>query len=151
MEKATLLETLHREHAIWQRIVDSIPDGRMEQPGVVGHWSAKHVVAHVMSFERWTAAQIRASLRGTPATARERYDTDEVPDDIEGSGQEEFNAAIERLYGDWPVDRIRDSARRAFDDLVAAIESLSDADLSDAGRCDWGYGLTLGEIITRHT
>lgn len=151
MDRETLLHTLRHEGAGWQRAIDAIPDERMEQPAIVGHWPAKTVVAHVMSFERWTAAQIRASLRGRPATAAERYETDDIPDDIEGSGQEEFNATIELLYGDWSVTRVRESARRAFADLVTAVESLTDADLSNPGRFDWCHGMTLSDIIPRQT
>lgn len=60
MDKATFIETLHAGRAEWQALLAEVGDARMLQPGAVGEWSVKDVIAHVMWGEHEMVGVIQA-------------------------------------------------------------------------------------------
>lgn len=68
MTKAELLDAMRSGRARWEDLLAEVETGRMDEPGVVGAWSVRDVVAHVSAYERFIAAAILADLRGGSAT-----------------------------------------------------------------------------------
>jgi hypothetical protein len=46
LSKTQLLDSLRKEQAAWEALLDEIGEARMTQPEVAGGWSIKDIVAH---------------------------------------------------------------------------------------------------------
>lgn len=135
MNKADFLRQLDEENRQWEALLDSIGEGRMEQPGVAGHWSIKDIVAHITSWRRRTVARFQAVARGEPQPAPL------WPANL--SGDDEINAWFyEREHGK-PVQEILADSRSVYQQMRSAIEALPDDVLFDPGRFPWLEGQPL--------
>ena len=90
----------------------------------------KDLIAHVAAYENWTAAQIRAANEGRAPTDMELYGVEELPPDAEGWDLDRQNAAIYARYKDMPLAEVKIFAKRAFADLIAAVEGVGEEDLA---------------------
>ena len=52
ISRSDFLDEVHRARAEYDAIRARIPEDRMTEPGVIGNWSVKDVIAHVMWSER---------------------------------------------------------------------------------------------------
>ncbi len=118
MDKTTLIQTLRNEHEQWQTLLAQISEERMVQPGVAGEWSVKDIIAHVMWYERETVGilQQRAFV-GSP---------------LWNVSLEERNAAMVAENHNRSLEEMRLEAQQVFEQLIQAIQKLSEADLNDA-------------------
>ncbi|HLJ81222.1 MAG TPA: maleylpyruvate isomerase N-terminal domain-containing protein, partial [Ktedonobacterales bacterium] len=64
MSKSVLLEKLDAARTQWDALIAEVPEARITRPGAAGDWSVKDVLAHVAVYERWTADQLNAMMRG---------------------------------------------------------------------------------------
>lgn len=135
MTKAALIADLNREYEQWEALLADVGEARMEQPGVVGQWSMKDVVAHLTGWRQQTVDRLQAALRGeadapTPWPAHLQSD-------------DEINAWIEEQSRDRPLEAVLDESRQVYQDLIAAIEALPEAELLDPQRFAWMGGEPL--------
>ena len=131
----------------WDALIAQIPDSARTEPALAGGWSVKDLIAHVAAYENWTAAQIRAANEGRAPTDSELYGVDEMPDDPEGWDLDRQNAAIYAQYKETPLAEVMTFSGRAFADLVAAVEAVSDEDVARTGAQAWTGDSTLLDII----
>jgi hypothetical protein len=104
---------------------------QMNQPGAVGAWSVKDVLAHIAFWERYAADVVRAA----------RYD--EAPQlDVEDL-TESRNASVVAQYYLTPIGVVIASWHAAREELLDQIAHLSDADLNDPQRFPWSEGRSL--------
>lgn len=111
-------------YAAWQAAVDRIPIERMDEPMSGGPWSAKDEIAHVTFYDRRLAGRLLALARGEEPRHAESYDHPQPMPEF--TTLDEFNAAVHARYAAMPAPAVVAAARRAFDDLVVAIEALPD-------------------------
>ena len=52
MTKAEFLDRLRSGRAEWDALIAQIDEAQMTEPGVVGDWSVKDIIAHVTWSER---------------------------------------------------------------------------------------------------
>ena len=145
--KTELLERMRAGREEWDALIAQIPDSARTEPTLAGGWSVKDLIAHVAAYEKWTAAQIRAANEGRAPTDRELYGVEEMPDDPEGWDLDRQNAAIYARYQEMPLAEVMTFSRKAFADLVAAIEAVSDDDVARTGAQTWTGERTLLEIM----
>jgi uncharacterized protein (TIGR03083 family) len=128
MDKIRFLDMLLTERAEWDQVLSRIDEVRMSVPGVAGEWSVKDVVAHVTWYEREMVGVLTAhALAGS--------DLWDLPTD-------ERNQMLFEQNRQRPLGDVLAEARQVFDQLLAAMRSLSDEDLVDPGRfrdmpADW--------------
>jgi len=128
MDKIRFLDTLLTERAEWDQVLSQIDEARMSVPGVANEWSMKDVVAHVTWYER--------EMVGVLATHAL------VGSDLWDLPQDERNRLMFEQNRQRPLGDVLAEAREVFDQLLAAMRSLSDEDLVDPGRfrdmpADW--------------
>ena len=145
--KTELLEQMRAGREEWDALIAQIPDSARTEPALAGGWSVKDLIAHVAAFENWTAAQIRAANEGRAPTDRELYGVEEVTLDPEGWDLDRENAAIYARYKETPLAEVMTFSSQAFADLVAAVEAVSDEDITRTGAQSWTEDSTLLEII----
>lgn len=120
MNKAEFLDTLRTEHARWDELLSQIDETQMTQPGVVGEWSVKDIVAHVTWFEREMVGMLQArALIGS-----ELWDL----------SQDERNAVVFEQNRHRPLRDVLAEARQVYEQLLEGLPSLSEEELTDAGR-----------------
>jgi hypothetical protein len=145
--KAEVLERMREGRAAWDALIGQVPDAVITEPLLPGSWSVKDLIGHVAAYEKWTAAQIQAANEGRAPTNMELYGVEELPADSESWDLDRQNAAIYAHYRDMPLADVRAIARRAFDDLLAALENVPEADLSRQDAQAWLGGTTLLDLI----
>jgi uncharacterized protein (TIGR03083 family) len=103
----------------------------MNQPGAVGVWSVKDVLAHLAFWERYAVNTLRAVARG---------ETPELSADDE---TERRNASVVAQYYQRPLSAVIADWQQAREELLDAIEDLDDEDLNDPDRFPWSAGQSL--------
>jgi len=146
LSKKQLLAEMQSEQAAWLALLDEIGEENMTQPEVAGGWSIKDIVAHITGWRRRTVLRFRAALdptvNMTPDWPAELDEDDEV---------DEINAWIYKDNRDRPLVDVLNDSREVFQQLVAAIDALSDEQLNDPQRFPWLEGERLtGAFIFGH-
>jgi uncharacterized damage-inducible protein DinB len=106
------------------------------QPGAVGVWSVKDVLAHIAFWERYTVNMLQAVARG------------KTPDLLADDSTERSNASVVAQYYQRPLAAVIADWQQAREDLLEALEDLDDADLNEPDRFPWSVGRTLLDRIS---
>ena len=146
ISKKQLLAEMQSEQAAWLALLDEIGEENMTQPEVAGGWSIKDIVAHLTGWRRRTVLRFRAALDPTvdmtPDYPAELDENDEV---------DEINAWIYKANQDRSLADVLSDSREVFQQLVAAIDALSDEQLNNPQRFPWLEGERLtGAFIFGH-
>ena len=64
VSRETALARYDAEFDRWRSALDAVGMDRMDEPGVMGEWSAKQLVAHVAGWQWKTLASLRTALSG---------------------------------------------------------------------------------------
>ena len=112
-------------------LISQLNVAQMNQPGAVGDWSVKDVLAHIAFWERHAADIVKAARSG------------EKPQlDVEDR-TESRNASVVAQYYLTPLSAVIASWQDAQEELLEQLRGLSDADLNDPDRFPWSKGRTL--------
>jgi uncharacterized damage-inducible protein DinB len=120
MDKTTFLQTLQAAREHLDTVLSQVDQARMEQPGVSGEMSVKAIIAHITWYERETVGLINARAL--------------VGSDLWYRPLDERNAAILEASRARPLSEVQAEARQVFQQLVQAVQSLSDDELNDVSR-----------------
>jgi uncharacterized protein (TIGR03083 family) len=120
MTKAEFLDRLRSGRAEWDTLIGQIDEAQMTEPGVVGDWSVKDIIAHVTWSEREMVGMLRARAL--------------VGSDLWTRPQDDRNAAVFEQNRDRPLPDVLAEARAVGQQLIELAEGLSDDELNDASR-----------------
>jgi hypothetical protein len=114
MNKSELLNGLREQYQQWEELLDQIGEARMDQPGVVGDWSIKDIVAHLTGWRRRTVARLQAAQReGEPLPYWPAHlQTDD-----------EINAWIYETNSGRSVREVPSESHHVFQQLLAALKA----------------------------
>ena len=141
--KHDLLEAIERERGKLDAVLETLTPERMVEPGVVGAWSVKDVLAHLGEWEQMALGWYRAGLRGeVPELPAPGYKWNETP---------RLNRAIFERHRDRPLDEVVAWFRSAREEMRGVIESLTDEQLFTPGRFAWTRKNTLGTYFVSAT
>ena len=148
MPRAELLTQLNSEQQAWEELLGEIGEDRMEEPGAAGAWSIKDVIAHLTAWRRRTVGRLESVARGQPEPPQE-WPAGLHQDD-------EINAWFHARDRGKSVAQVLSESRRVFEQLVSAIEKLSEDTLDRPERFPWMEGAPLtgatlfGHFHTEH-
>lgn len=108
---------------------------QFNQPGAVGVWSVKDVLAHIAFWERYSIGTLRAIARG------------ETPDMLADDETERNNASVVAQYYQRPLAAVIADWQQAREELLEAIEDLNEEDLNDPNHFPWSEGRSLLDRI----
>jgi hypothetical protein len=146
ISKKHLLAEMRSEQAAWLALLDEIGEENMTQPEVAGGWSIKDIVAHITGWRRRTVLRFRAAL--DPTVDMTPYWPAELDEDDE---VDEINAWMYKANRDRPLADVLNDSREVFQQLVAAVDALSDEQLNEPQRFPWLEGERLtGAFIFGH-
>jgi Mycothiol maleylpyruvate isomerase N-terminal domain len=120
MPKAQLLSMIQSARTDWELLLAGIPEAWMSEPGVVGEWSVKDVVAHIAWGEQ-------ESLGVAEAHAV-------VGSELWQLSQDERNAAVFEQNRRRELQEVLADAQQIFHRYFEAVAALSDEDLNDPRR-----------------
>jgi DinB family protein len=120
MNKSMFLDTLRAGRAEWEALLAQIGEARMLQLGAAGEWSVKDVIAHVTWGERETVELLQAHAL--------------VGSDLWNLPQDDRNAVVFEENRDRPLPEVLAEAQQVYAQLLEALGTLSEEDLTDPGR-----------------
>jgi len=120
MDKATFLQQLHVDRDEWETLLRQVAPDSATEHGFEGPWSLCDVLAHLAWYEREVEPVARDRvMAGSPLWY--------LPVD-------ERNAAIAQLSHPDTFAGACAAEQTAYADLLAALETLDDADFADPSR-----------------
>jgi hypothetical protein len=131
MDTKRLARLIRETNTRLDLLVSQLNVAQMNQPGAVGVWSVKDVLAHVAFWEQYVIGILRAIARG------------ETPDLAADDETETRNASVVAQYYLTPLSSVIARWYAAREELLDQIEELSDEDLNDPDRSPWNNGEPL--------
>jgi hypothetical protein len=137
MNRNEIVQAIKEQHAELSAALDGMPEEKLGRP-LVDWWTIKDLLGHVTMWEQVALKFIREYKQdGAPKQLG-------IKDDADLDRRNKRGVAMRR---DLPFARVREELEATYRDLVAAIESLSDADLAKPLPPPWGEGATLDRLI----
>lgn len=141
--KKQLLEAIEVERKALEKFLDELSPAQLTQPGLVGEWSAKDVLAHLIEWEQMVLNWYSAGVKGrVPATPAEGFNWAQLP---------QLNQKIYEKHCDRPLADIQKEFKSSFKKMLSTIQGLSDEDLFTRGRYAWTKNNTLGAYFISST
>ncbi len=146
-ERDTALAHMRDGYAQMESVLAGLELDDLEQPGVVGEWSLRDVLAHFAGYERYVAAEVGAALENREATNQELYGGEEAPTPEDDLNEDTGNAWVVGRARLQPLQAVLDEFSGSHHRLVGAVERCSDADFEDPSRFAFCNGRSLASVL----
>ena len=141
--KDDLLTAIEKERGALETLLETLPDEQMTDPGVVGDWSVKDVLAHLVEWEQMVLGWHRAGLRGeTPEIPAPGFKWNQTP---------QLNQHIYEKHRNRPLDKVLEQFGTSHQEILGVIQALSNEELFTAGQFAWTKKNTLGTYMVSAT
>jgi hypothetical protein len=141
--KKQLLDATAVEWNALEQLLAGLSPAQMTQPGVVGDWSVKDVLAHVLEWQQMLIGWHSAGLKGkVPVTPSEKFNWAQLP---------QLNQQIYEKHRGRPLADIQKEFHSSHRRMLKIIQGLSEEDLFGRGRYAWTKNVTLGSYFTSGT
>jgi hypothetical protein len=142
------LERYDAEMKRWTSALNAVGMDRMDEPGVMGEWSAKHLVAHLAGWQWKTLASMRTALAGGEYPPTPWPDALNNPDSWEEDGDvDSVNQWIHDDAEPKPVDEIVANSLQQWRDIRDIIAGLDEEQLNDPSLFRRLEGQSLGRVL----
>jgi phage shock protein E len=130
--KSTILELLHFAHQQEQKLMSTLSESEQSASGTSDHWSAKDFLVSIMLWKELQTQKLASAVRGeTPPEWRDEQLVNQI------------NTNALEKYRNISFQDVQQEAERIFRAFIAQVESMSEEELTDAGRYDWSNGEAL--------
>jgi nicotinamidase-related amidase len=137
--KQQLLDEAQKKYEALGRQFASFTPEEMVRPGVIGTWSIKDILAHLLEWQRMLMDWYEAELRGeTPAVPAEGYNWSQLS---------ALNQAIYERCRDAALDDVRSQLDTSHRHMLDVVASLSEEELFTPGRYAWIGINTLASYV----
>ena len=141
--KAQILELIKTEHEALQAVLESLAESQMIQPGAEEKLSVKDLLAHITDWEQRMVQWIEESLQGQ---IPEQPAPGMTWDDLDRLNEQTYLANKDR-----PLAEIRSDFKASYQQALATVQALSQADLFDPHRFTWREGNALWHMVEVNT
>ncbi|MGH2614377.1 MAG: ClbS/DfsB family four-helix bundle protein [Thermomicrobiales bacterium] len=121
--KGQVLAAIDREREAWEATLAEVGEARMLEPGAMGDWTFKDLVAHLTGWRAWGLRRLEATANGQPqpdpAWPAHLTSDDEINAWIHAQNQE-------RLLGEVVAE-----SRESYARLAEIVQMLPDVALHD--------------------
>ncbi|HEX6606618.1 MAG TPA: ClbS/DfsB family four-helix bundle protein [Chloroflexia bacterium] len=144
LTKAALLNRLHTEHARLTQSMGLLTEAQLTQPGIIGTWSVKDMLPHIMHWEQFALAELEPAMCGERPAA---------PADGSGDAEseDEINARVVAQYRDVPLEAVRAAFDRSFERVVAVVEALGEAEFAPSSPVAQALGEPVVDCLGNNT
>jgi hypothetical protein len=141
--KQGLLEAIEIEGKALEQLLAGLTPAQMTQPGLVGEWSVKDVLAHLLEWHHMVLNWHSAGLQGKiPATPSETFNWAQLP---------QLNQQIYEKHCNRPLADIQKELKASHEKTVGTIQGLSEEELFRRGYYAWTKNNTLGTYFVSNT
>jgi hypothetical protein len=141
--KNELLKTIEAEHKALEGLLAGLSPEEMVQPGIVGEWSVKDVLAHLLEWHHVVLNWHAAGLQGkVPATPSEEFNWAQLP---------QLNQQIYEKHCHRSLAEIQKGFKDSHEKTVKTIQGLSEEELFRRGYYAWTKNNTLGAYFVSNT
>jgi hypothetical protein len=128
-------ERIRADRGFWRGLVEEVGRERMNEPGPMGEWTFRDLVAHLAAWRNPRIAAIEAAGRGE-APPPEPWPADLEDDDV-------INDWFQQRDRDRPLEEVLGDYDSSFERLAAAIEALPEEVANDPNAFEWTGGEPL--------
>jgi hypothetical protein len=141
--KDQLISESQKEYAALEQFLATLTAEQMIQPGVLGEWSVKDTIAHLLEWQQMFLGWYAAGLRGeNPPTPAVGYKWSQLP---------ALNQVIYEKYRLQTLDDILARFRDTHWRVTELLQSLSQEELFASGRYLWARKNALASYLTSIT
>jgi len=144
MSKAELLTRMQVGHEHLNELLAECNAKQMIQAGAVDKWSVKDILAHIAAHQQRMSDWLEQRLQGILPATPQPYDMDE--DDLAILNEQILQENRLSSLAD-----VRSDLDAAHERALAVVESASETDLIDAGRCALRGGEPLWEAVAANS
>jgi len=132
-----------KEYQALEQFLANLTPATMTQPGALGSWSVKDVLAHLLEWQQMFIRWYTAGLRGeNPATPAPGYKWSQLP---------ALNQMIYEKYRHWTLDDTLAQFRASHQQTMELLQSLSAEDLFTPGLYPWMRNNKMAAYFTANT
>jgi hypothetical protein len=136
MTKDELIQKIESEWNSLQSSLDGLTEEQMHQPGVVGEWTIKDILAHITAWQtRLITTLFKAEKGFTPDTTEGGKTVDQI------------NEKFYRELKDRPFDQVWDDLDSSYHQVLSRLEVWKEKDLFDPNRFKWMKGEPFAAYI----
>ncbi len=133
MNKVELITALTQSREKFLEALEGLSEEAMLEPGVVGEWSVKDVLAHI---SRWEAELVKLLWQARQGVKPTTQLNSQEPD-------EEINARWQQEDRSRPLERILQDFHGVRNQTIRRLEAFTEQELNDPQRFPWLEGKPL--------
>lgn len=141
--KAQMLERIQTERRRLEKNLASLPEAALVEKGVLGDWSIKDILAHLVDWEQrflgWYQAGLRGEIPQTPAPGLTWENLDQLNQDI-------YNRNRNR-----PLESIMAEFDSSYDQVMQTIRAIPEEEIFHPGVFAWTGNSNLATFILANT
>jgi hypothetical protein len=140
LDRSQMLARLQDEFGKFQAVLNQCTTTQMLAPNVVGVWSVKDLVAHLVHWNRFPIKEIECALKGEdPDVVRDTREDDEI------------NAEVVTQSRTWTVEELRRDFETSYQEVVKLVTELADDAFTTSGRIEQLLGASISETLANNT
>ena len=141
--KKQLLDEIERERAALDEFLSTLTAEDMTRPDILGPWSVKDVMAHLLEWEQMFLGWYKAGLKGVVA--------EKPASGFEWKQLPELNQYIFEKYRDQPLQDVKKRFRASYRQILKTIQGIEEKDIFTPKRFAWTEKLALISYIYPNT
>ena len=136
-----MTETIQNTWTTWEAMIRQVDQEKFNSPGAAGEWSLKDIIAHITWHEKEMVRLVEAHAL--------------VGSELRNLPTDERNTVIYVEVRDLPLEQVLADSTQVHQQLLDALPSLSDADLTDPTDFtnmppDWQPWLVIAQNTYEH-
>ena len=141
--KNQIIETAQTERTALEQLLAGLTPEQMTQPNVVGDWSAKDVLAHLIEWEQMVMQWHEAGVKGkTPSVPSEEYNWGQLP---------QLNHVIYLKHRDKPLAEIMKLFKASHKKIMKTVEDIPEKELFTRKIYKWANNNPLAAYFVSAT
>jgi hypothetical protein len=141
--KLQLLKDIQTERRRLEKSLSTLSNDEMTQPGIVGEWSVKDILAHLVAWEEFLLDWYQAGIQNRiPSKA---------PVGMSRKAMDALNRDIYEMNCQRSLDDVLTTFRLSFQNVLSAIEAMPDEEIFAHSRFSWTGRLSLADYIAGNT
>jgi len=124
--KTQIVKRLTNERKLLEADIAVLTPEQMVQPGVVGEWSMKDVLAHLADWEAHMPTWVEAARRGDPVA--------EIEPGLSWRQFHEFNQRIFERHHDQALDEVLNYFHSMHQQFMEMVENMPEDEMLERGR-----------------
>ena len=133
--KDELLTAAQSEREALEQFLSELSSDQMTQPGIVGEWSVKDILAHLLEWEQMVLSWYAAGMQGKiPAVPSEEFNWGQLP---------QLNQSIYEKHCRRDLADIQKDFNASYRKTMKTIQGLTEEELFTRGHFPWTKTNTL--------